>query len=118
MDKKLLIDAQLPHLMCEIFNSKGVDAIHVDDLPSGDESTDGEIITFADQNGYMVVSKDTDFYHSHMLHQRPARLLLIQTGNIKNRELFDLIRRNEEIIKRYIKECSFVELYHEGVFGR
>lgn len=65
----------------------------------------------------MVVTKDTDFYHSHMLHQKPARLFLIQTGNIKNRKLFDLVRNNHEMIKQYAEEYRYMELHHEGVFG-
>lgn len=50
-------------------------------------------------------------------HGKPARLFLIQTGNIKNRELFDLVRNNHEMIKKYAKDHRYMELHHEGVFG-
>jgi predicted nuclease of predicted toxin-antitoxin system len=29
----------------------------------------------------VVVTKDTDFYHSHVLQRKPWKLLLVRTGN-------------------------------------
>jgi len=94
-----------------------IEAIHVDSLPKGDESHDSEIIWFADKNKYTVVTKDSDFYHSHILHGKPRKLFMIQTGNIKNRELFGLLRKNIETIKTLMKTCTYLELNEEGVFG-
>jgi len=46
---------------------------------------------------------------------RPKKLFLIATGNLKNRQLFDLIRNNALIIKNALKKSSFVELSNEGI---
>jgi predicted nuclease of predicted toxin-antitoxin system len=35
----------------------------------------------------VVMSKDSDFYHSHLLHGKPWKLLLVRTGNIRARDL-------------------------------
>lgn len=61
---KLIVDAQLPVKLCEILNQLGVESIHVDDLPKGDETSDREITKIADRENLIVATKDFDFYHS------------------------------------------------------
>jgi predicted nuclease of predicted toxin-antitoxin system len=64
---KLIMDAQLPTKLCEVLNELGLESIHVDELPKGDQTPDWEIIKFADHENLFVVTKDFDFYHSHDL---------------------------------------------------
>lgn len=114
---KFLVDAQLPAKLCEILQLAGLDAIHIDSLPKGDESSDRDIALFADQNDLIVITKDSDFYHSHMILQQPKRLLLITTGNIKNRGLFDLIRANVHVIQNLFVSCNYVEMTNDSIIG-
>jgi predicted nuclease of predicted toxin-antitoxin system len=114
---RFLVDAQLPAKICEILQSIELDAIHVDSLPKGDESTDKEISIYANQHDYIVISKDSDFYHSHMILGQPKKLMLLTTGNIKNRELFDLIRANASIIKEMFIDCNYVEVSNNSIIG-
>ena len=112
---RLLIDAQLPVKLCEILSELGIESQHVESLPKGDETSDVEITNFADGEGLIVVTKDFDFYHSHMSLGKPSRLLLITTGNLKNRQLFDLIRNNSLLIRNAIERSVFVELTNDGI---
>ena len=96
---KLVVDAQLPKKLCEILNQLGLESLHVDTILLGDETPDKEIAAFADKQKLMLITKDFDFYHSHMTEGKPAKLFLITTGNLKNRQLFDLFRNNILIIK-------------------
>lgn len=112
---KLIVDAQLPVKLCEILKQLGLESIHVDELLKGDETPDIEITKFADLENLIVVTKDFDFYHSHMALGKPKKLFLITTGNLKNRQLFDLFRNNVIIIKKALNKSSFVELNNEGV---
>ena len=114
---KFLVDAQLPSKLCEIIQAAGLNAIHVDSLPNGDETSDKDISLYADQNDLIVITKDSDFYHSHMILNQPQKLLLITTGNIKNRELFELIRANAFMIENLFKNCSYVEMTNDGIIG-
>lgn len=98
-----------------IIDHINIKAFHVDDLPDGDQSTDLEITKFADQNDLTVVTKDYDFYHSHMANKKPNRLFLISTGNLKNRQLFDLIRANAVLIFEALSANHFVELTNDGL---
>ena len=112
---KLIVDAQLPNKLCEILNQLGINSIHVDELPEGDETSDSDIIQYADKNDLIVLTKDYDFYHSHMALGRPRRLLLITTGNIKNKQLFELFRNNFIIISKSLEQNHFVELTNDGI---
>jgi predicted nuclease of predicted toxin-antitoxin system len=112
---KLIVDAQLPIKLCEILNQIGLESIHVEDLPKGDETPDMEITEYADREDFIVVTKDFDFYHSYMALERPKKLFLITTGNLKNRQLFDLFRSNSLILKNALERSSFIELSNEGI---
>ena len=46
----------------------GHGAVHVSDLPNGNRSTDTEVGAAADEEDRVVVSKDSDFRHGHLLH--------------------------------------------------
>ncbi|AHM62660.1 hypothetical protein D770_22065 [Flammeovirgaceae bacterium 311] len=107
----------MPAKLCEILNIAGLDAIYLDSLPDGDESTDKEIALYADQHNLIIITKDSDFYHSHMILQQPKRLLLITTGNIKNRRLFDLIRADAQIIKNLFNSCNYFEMTIGNIIG-
>lgn len=103
--------------MKEFLQQIGLEALHVDALPAGDETSDKDIAEYADTHGYIVMTKDFDFYHSHMILGRPQKLLILTTGNIKNRRLFDLIRANGLLIKNLFSSCPYVELSNEGIIG-
>jgi len=112
---KLLIDAQLPSKLCEILFDLGLESMHVLDLEHGDESTDNQISTYADKHDLIVITKDLDFYHSHMTLGIPNKLFLIGTGNLRNRKLFDLIRNNILLIKKALEKSNFIELNNSGL---
>lgn len=114
---KFLVDAQLPSLLCHIFANAGFCAIHVQDFQKGDESTDKEISFYADTHDYTVVTKDLDFHYSHMITGQPKRLLLIDIRNIKNNELFNIIRRSLDQFKGLFDQYDYVELMHDGLIG-
>jgi predicted nuclease of predicted toxin-antitoxin system len=84
---KFLVDAQLPRRLARILQASGHDALHTLDLPLQNRTPDSNVIRVAEQEGRVVVSKDADFVHSHLLHGRPPKLLLISTGNLSNKEM-------------------------------
>lgn len=107
---KFLVDAHLPVRLCHYLVSKGHDAMHVSTLPRGFEIPDAEITAWADSDERVVVTKDADFVNSHLVVGRPARLLIIKTGNISNAgliEVFDALLA--EIVVAF-RAAAFVEL--------
>lgn len=84
---KFLVDAHLPPGLCGLLRAAGHDAIHTSALPAANRTPDEAINQLSERGQRVVITKDTDFYHSHVLFGRPPKLLLIRTGNIGTREL-------------------------------
>jgi predicted nuclease of predicted toxin-antitoxin system len=105
-----LIDAQLLRRLCVVLQADGHDAIHTSDLPLQNRTPDQTIhhVSVAEQR--VVITKDSDFYYSHLLHGRPYKLLLIRTGNIGTRELCGLIQRQLPTIAAALEHHTLIEL--------
>lgn len=112
---KFLVDAQLPPLLANWLIEKGFDTKHTNDLPDRDETQDNYIRLIADREGRVVITKDSDFYDSHLLHKQPQKLLLITTGNLKNRQLLDFFRRNCSEIVRLFDSYDLIELTNDDI---
>lgn len=112
---KFLVDAQLPRRLSDWLIGRGLDSIHTMDLPLGNATPDNDLIEKADSEQRFVVSKDDDFVQSYLLAGRPARLLLISTGNIRNDALESLIAQNWGLLENALRDSRFVELCPVGV---
>jgi predicted nuclease of predicted toxin-antitoxin system len=104
------VDAHLPPGLCKLLQEAGHDAIHTLDLTDGNRTTDRELSDISVRDRRVLVSKDADFYYSHVLHRRPWKLVLVRTGNIGSRELRNLFHRNLPAILGALSEHSLVEL--------
>lgn len=114
---KFLVDAQLPYRLKTWLSAKGFDAIHTSDLPAQNLSSDWDIVQIADAEGRIVISKDSDFLKLHILQKKPARLLMITTGNIINEQLLGLFERNFETVTQLFETYAVVELNNTLVIG-
>jgi predicted nuclease of predicted toxin-antitoxin system len=72
----------------------------------------------ADRDQRAVVTKDADFVDGHLLRGRPARLLLVSTGNISNRDLEALVVPLIPDIVREFQTHLFLELGPTGLVVR
>ena len=107
---KFIVDAQLPRRLAAELAGSGHDAIHTLDLPTGNRTSDGDIIALATRENRVVVTKDNDFVTSFLLRGMPSKLLLISTGNISNEELSRLMASNWRVLESALAKHDFVEL--------
>ena len=84
---KFIIDAQLPKSLSDFLNAAGFNSLHTLELPEMNRTGDNAITAKADIEGRIVVTKDADFLDSYLLFGKPAKLLLVKTGNIPNSDL-------------------------------
>lgn len=63
-----LVDAHLPDGLCVLLREAGHDAIHTRSLPSANRTSDDVINAQSLRERRVVITKDTDFYHSHVLY--------------------------------------------------
>lgn len=101
---KFLVDANLPYTLVKFLITRSHEAIYVRDLPNGDFLTDKEIITFSKEQDCVVITKDSDFLHNHLVDGFPKKLLKVNTGNISNKQLIELLEKNFNIIENCRKE--------------
>ncbi|WP_319454433.1 MULTISPECIES: DUF5615 family PIN-like protein [unclassified Mycobacterium] len=107
---KFLVDAQLPVRLCDFLIRCGYDAVHVSALPDGNRSSDAVIAETADAEDRIVVTKDSDFRHSHLTDSLPRRLLIVATGNISNTQLLNLVEARLEDLSNAFGGADLVEL--------
>jgi len=101
--------------LCAVLRAAGHDATHTSQLTAQNQTPDELInqLLLAEQR--VVVTKDSDFYHSHLLHRKPWKLLLVRTGNIRTRELTELFQRHLPAIVAAFDGNSLVELDRQTV---
>ena len=112
---KFLVDAHLPPSLCAILRASGHDAVHTLGMPAQNRTPDRVINELSVAEQRVVITKDTDFYYSHVLHQQPWKLLLVRTGNIRARELKELFQRQLPAVIRALEANSLVELDRTAV---
>jgi predicted nuclease of predicted toxin-antitoxin system len=63
----------------------------------------------------VVVTKDTDFYYSHLLHGRPWKLVLVKTGNLGLKETKLMFEKLIAAIEAALQIGTLVELDQQSV---
>ena len=112
---KFLIDAHLPPSLRDVFHAAGHDAIHTLDLPEQNASRDGILNEISMNEQRVVVTKDTDFYYSHLLQGRPWRLVLVKTGNLGLKATRQMFEEHLPAIETALQTCTLVELDQQRV---
>ena len=112
---KFLIDAQLPRRIARFLRGEEYDVTHTQDLPDGNATAAAEINRISVQEQRVVVTKDADFVQSFLLQQKPYKLLLVATGNIKNSELDQLFQKNINQLVDLFESHSYLELGRDAI---
>jgi predicted nuclease of predicted toxin-antitoxin system len=112
---KFLIDAHLPPSLRQIFSAAAHQAIHTLDLPNQNASRAGILNSVSMSEERVVITKDTDFYYSHLLHGRPWKLVLVRTGNLSLKATRDMFQQHLPAIVAALESCTLVELDQKKV---
>jgi predicted nuclease of predicted toxin-antitoxin system len=113
---KFLVDAQLPRRLARLLKAANYDALHTLDLPRGNLTPDDELIDVcAEEKPHSRECKDLEFADSFLLKRAPARLLLVSTGNITNKEIEKLFLTHLPKIAEAFDSSAFIELDRSGM---
>ena len=85
-------------------------AMHTLDLPAKNAIKDRVVNQISLDDRRVVISKDTDFFYSHLLQRRPWKLVLVRTGNISTVDLCALFERNLLAIETALQSHTLVEI--------
>ena len=61
--------------------------------------TDEEVWDYARTNGFIIVSKDSDFQQRSLLHGHPPKVVWLRLGNCTRQKLILLITQHEQDIR-------------------
>lgn len=112
---KFIVDAQLPKSLADWPKDQNFDAIHTLDLPKQNKTSNDEILKIAQSENRIVISKDSDFLQSYILRNKPEKLILVTTGNIRNIDLIGIIEKNFEVIADSINKFNVLEINQRAI---
>jgi predicted nuclease of predicted toxin-antitoxin system len=108
---KLLFDENLSPKMVEALADLFPDSVHVDRIGLGGGSDD-DVWRYAQDNCFILVSKDSDFYEKSILYGHPPKVMWIRRGNCTNRQIQLLLRNKIDVVTEFYQnhEVSFVSI--------
>lgn len=112
---KFLLAAHLPPGLCAVLARHGHDANHTLDLPAKNSTKDAVINRISIDEERVVISKDSDFFYSHLVLGRPWKLLLVKTGNTSTEELCSIFERHLPKIETALEQHTLVEIDQTAV---
>ena len=83
---------------------------HTRELPQQNATSDTQINQISLEQERVVITKDYDFVDSFMTIQKPFKLLLITTGNIRNKDLELIFSKNLSSIVELLQNHSYIEI--------
>ncbi|MCU7934000.1 MAG: DUF5615 family PIN-like protein [Candidatus Thiodiazotropha sp. (ex Dulcina madagascariensis)] len=100
---KLLFDENLSPKLVPALADLFPDSKHVDRVGLGTAS-DNEVWEYAHQQGFTLVSKDSDFHEKSLLHGYPPKVIWIRRGNCTNKQIEMILRNTAEQIDALLSD--------------
>jgi predicted nuclease of predicted toxin-antitoxin system len=97
---KLLFDQNLSPRLPSLLKDLYPDSAHVRDSGMRD-ATDRVIWEFAKANGFVIVSKDSDFQARSLLYGHPPKAIWLRVGNCPVSTIEDLLRNQSVAIHTF-----------------
>ena len=97
---RLLYDQNLSYRLVADLKDLYPDSLHVRDIGMK-ESDDSDIWDYAVQNGYIIVSKDSDFRQQSFMYGHPPKIIWVRVGNCSVSTIISLLRTHHDAILRF-----------------
>ncbi len=102
---KLLFDEnlspKLPNRLRDLFPN----SLHVRDVGMK-ATTDSVVWDYAQDNDFMIVSKDADMHDLSLILGNPPKVIWLRLGNCSTRQVENLLRQNFKAIKLFYDDES------------
>lgn len=114
---KFLCDVHISYQLKKHLLFLGFESKHVNEILDKSETKDSELCKYADQNDFVIITKDSDFRDSYFLNKSPKKLIKINLGNISNKDLIQIFDSNINSIKTLdIKDNFLLEIDKSDVY--
>ena len=105
---KFICDVHISYKIVTFLKKQGYEVVHVNEILDKWYTTDKAICEYADSNDFIVCSKDKDFRNSHFAQRSPKKLLLIALGNMKSKDVIDLLGANLTLLEEMSEKDAFL----------
>jgi predicted nuclease of predicted toxin-antitoxin system len=102
---KLLFDENLSPRLPEVLADVYSGSAHVHDCGLGN-ADDSAIWQYAKENGFTIVSKDSDFQERSVLLGQPPKLVWLHVANCSTQEIEQLLRSALSTIRQFVEEAE------------
>jgi predicted nuclease of predicted toxin-antitoxin system len=108
---KLLFDENLSHRLVEQVTDVYPGSIHVRDVGLLG-AADTQIWEYAAEHGFLLASKDTDFYQRSLVFGAPPKVVWLRIGNAPKASIATMLRERYLQVRRFVDdaEATFLPL--------
>ena len=108
---KLLLDENLSFRLVEALRDTYPGSAHVRDVGLLG-APDRLIWSYAADQGFILVSKDADFYERSLVYGAPPKVVWLRIGNSTVAQTADLLRSRYILVRRFVEDsaASFLPL--------
>lgn len=64
--------------------------------------SDWDLYCYAEKHGYVIVSKDNDFYDFALAYSRPPKVVVLRVGNVTTSEIENILRESKDVIEGFL----------------
>ena len=97
---KLLFDQNLSHRLVTLLAAEFPGLQHVRNLDLS-TATDSVVWEYAAKQGFVIVSKDTDFQQRAVLLGYPPKVVWVRLGNCSTTEVLDVLRTRQTDLEAF-----------------
>lgn len=102
---RLLFDENLPPRLCKLVGQYFDELRHVRDI--GMNSTDdGAIWSFAKEEGFMIVTRDRDFFERAIVVGPPPKIVWLRVRNGSTRDYAQLLVSSRDLLQQFVEDPS------------
>jgi predicted nuclease of predicted toxin-antitoxin system len=108
---KLLFDQNLSHRLVKAFADEFPGSAHVRHVGL-EMAPDGPVWDYAKENGFVIVSKDSDFHQRSFLYGHPPKVVWIRRGNCSTATIDSILREHQDDLVKFAQseQGSFLAL--------
>ena len=107
---RLLFDENLSPRLVKLLADEFPGSVSVMDLGLDHES-DQRVWEYAENHGYLLVCKDSDFYKLAMLTDGPGKFVRILLGNSPTQAVYVLLINKRELIEKFVtSDMRYLEI--------
>lgn len=102
---RLLLDQNLSHRLKLPLALVYAEIAHVRDFGL-ERADDSSVWAFAKENGFAIVSKDSDFHHRSLVFGHPPKVVWLRLGNCSTSDIEGLLRNGETAITMFLADAT------------